>query len=155
MATITTSRPFVHIFCLLCNYRFMKRHTDHLIGRGSLSQHFEQGRLARQNCPRSTHGLHPSGGRIALTLLAVSNESRIAKLPPTRFGRMLASSFAFYRAALQHCWQLTGTPLAFAIQASQRLGPDGAAGPEGTRPQQPAHCGVCGGYVCEQLTIHY
>ncbi len=99
MATVTTSRPFVHIFCLLCNYRCMKRHTDHLIGRGSLAQHFEQGRLARQDYPRSAFGLHDSGRRDALALLAASNEGRIIELLPMRFGRMLARPFAFYRDA--------------------------------------------------------
>ena len=77
----------------------MKRNTDHLIGRGSLRQRFEQGRLARQDCPRSTLGLQMSGGRDPLALLAASNEGRIAELLPTRFGRMLASPFAFYRGA--------------------------------------------------------
>ena len=77
----------------------MKRNTDHLIGRGSLAQRFEQGRLARQHCPRSALGLHISGGRDGLALLAASNDGRIAELLPTRFGRMLASPFAFYRGA--------------------------------------------------------
>ena len=77
----------------------MKRNTDHLIGRGSLAQRFEQGRLARHECPRSTLGLHDSQGRDALELLAASNIGRIAELLPTRFGRMLASPFAFYRGA--------------------------------------------------------
>ena len=86
-------------FFLLCHHCDMKRNTDHLIGRGSLSQRFEQGRLARQDCPRSTLGLHNNGERDALALLAASNEGRIAELLPTRFGRMLASPFAFYRGA--------------------------------------------------------
>ena len=77
----------------------MKRNTDYLIGRGSLAQRFEQGRLARQHCPRSALGLHISGGRDGLALLAASNDGRIAELLPTRFGRMLASPFAFYRGA--------------------------------------------------------
>ncbi len=89
----------------------MKRNTDHLIGRGSLAQRFEQGRLARQNCPRSALGLHHTGGRDALALLAASNEGRIAELLPTRFGRMLASPFAFYRgAAMLMAHDLAQTP---------------------------------------------
>ena len=77
----------------------MKRNTDHLIGRGTLAQRFEQGRLTRQSCPRSALGLHDSGGRDPLALLAASNHGRVAELLPTRFGRMLASPFAFYRGA--------------------------------------------------------
>ena len=89
----------------------MKRNTDHLIGRGSLAQRFEQGRLARRDCPRSTLGLHDSGGRDALELLAASNVGRIAELLPTRFGRMLASPFAFYRgAAMLMAHDLAQTP---------------------------------------------
>ncbi len=89
----------------------MKRNTDHLIGRGSLAQRFEQGRLARQSCPRSALGLHQNNGRDALALLAASNEGRVAELLPTRFGRMLASPFAFYRgAAMLMAHDLAQTP---------------------------------------------
>ena len=77
----------------------MKRNTDHLIGRGSLAQRFEHGRLARQHCPRSALGLQGAGKRDGLPLLAESNDGRIAELLPTRFGRMLASPFSFYRGA--------------------------------------------------------
>jgi uncharacterized protein (DUF2252 family) len=89
----------------------MKRNTDHLIGRGSLDQRFEQGRLARQTCPRSALGTHVSNGRDAIALLKASNEGRIAELLPTRFGRMLASPFAFYRgAAVLMAHDLAQTP---------------------------------------------
>ena len=89
----------------------MKRNTDHLIGRGSLAQRFELGRLARQDCPRSALGLHESGGRDALALLAASNQGRITELLPTRFGRMLASPFAFYRGgAMLMAHDLAQTP---------------------------------------------
>ena len=77
----------------------MKKNTDHLIGRGSLAQRFEQGRLARQHCPRAALGMQANTERDALALLAASNEGRIPELVPTRFGRMLASPFAFYRGA--------------------------------------------------------
>ena len=72
---------------------------DHLIGRGSLEQRFELGRLSRQNCPRSVLSVHKSDARDPLKLLAESNKGRVAELLPTRFGRMLASPFAFYRGA--------------------------------------------------------
>ena len=89
----------------------MKRNTDHLIGRGALAQRFEQGRLARQDCPRSALGEHQSGGREALALLAASNKGRIAELLPTRFGRMLAGPSAFYRgAAVLMAHDLAQTP---------------------------------------------
>ncbi len=89
----------------------MKRNTDHLIGRGSLAQRFELGRLARENCPRSALGLHQNGERDALALLSASNEGRIAELLPIRFGRMLPSPFAFYRgAAMLMAHDLAQTP---------------------------------------------
>ncbi len=89
----------------------MKRNTDHLIGRGSLAQRFELGRLARESCPRSALALHESGGRDPLALLAVSNEGRIAELLPIRYGRMLESPFAFYRgAAMLMAHDLAQTP---------------------------------------------
>ncbi|TAG26747.1 MAG: DUF2252 domain-containing protein [Burkholderiales bacterium] len=77
----------------------MNRNTDHLIGRGSLEQRFDLGRLARQACPRSALALHETHGRDALALLAQSNKGRVAELIPTRYGRMLASPLAFYRGA--------------------------------------------------------
>jgi uncharacterized protein (DUF2252 family) len=77
----------------------MNRNTDHLIGRGSLEQRFDLGRLARQACPRSALSLHETQGRDPLALLAESNKGRVAELIPTRYGRMLASPFAFYRGA--------------------------------------------------------
>ena len=77
----------------------MKRNMDHLIGRGSLEQRFELGRLSRQNCPRSVLSVHKTDARDPLKLLAESNKGRVAELLPTRFGRMLASPFAFYRGA--------------------------------------------------------
>jgi len=75
----------------------MKQNTYHLISRGSLRQRFEQGCLARQDCPRPTFGLQISGRRDALALLAASNQGSITELLPTYFGRMLASPFAFFR----------------------------------------------------------
>ena len=77
----------------------MKQNTDHLIGHGSLRQRFGQGLWERQCCPRPTFGLRISGWRNPLALLAASNEGRIAELLTTRFGRMLASPFAFYCGA--------------------------------------------------------
>ncbi|MCW7541551.1 DUF2252 domain-containing protein [Aquabacterium sp. A7-Y] len=77
----------------------MKHTTDHLIGRGSLQQRREQGRAARKQCPRSALGRHEAGGRDALALLAQADPGRVAELLPLRYGRMLASPFAFFRGA--------------------------------------------------------
>jgi uncharacterized protein (DUF2252 family) len=89
----------------------MERNTDHLIGRGSLAQRFEQGRLAREGCPRSALALHDSKGRDPLALLHESNLGRVAELIPVRFGRMLESPFAFYRgAAMLMAHDLAQTP---------------------------------------------
>jgi uncharacterized protein (DUF2252 family) len=59
------------------------------------------GRAARKRVPRSVHGLYePAAGREEpVTVLERQAESRVPWLVPIRYGRMLASPFAFYRGA--------------------------------------------------------
>src|SRR5271163_150281 len=61
----------------------------------------ERGRAARQTTPRSAHGeWGPAPERHdPVALLAAQAASRVQELVPIRYGRMLASPFAFYRGA--------------------------------------------------------
>ena len=61
----------------------------------------EAGRALRVSCPRESHaGFSPASARPdPIELLMRSSEGRIEHLVPIRYGRMLASPFAFYRGA--------------------------------------------------------
>ncbi len=72
------------------------------------------GRAARAAVPRRSHaGFHPPAARPdPVALLTQQDAGRIADLLPIRFGRMLASPFAFLRgAALIMASDLSGTPV--------------------------------------------
>jgi len=72
------------------------------------------GRAARAAVPRRSHArFHPSAARPdPVALLTQQDAGRIADLLPIRFGRMLASPFAFLRgAALIMASDLSGTPV--------------------------------------------
>ena len=58
-----------------------------------------KGRAAREKAPRSAHGeFAPAPARpSALETLGAQDETRVPELVPVRYGRMLASPFAFYR----------------------------------------------------------
>ena len=60
-----------------------------------------QGKALREQAPRDAHaGWHPPADRRdPVELLTESNAGRVMELVPLRFGRMLASPFAFYRGA--------------------------------------------------------
>jgi uncharacterized protein (DUF2252 family) len=55
------------------------------------------GKAARGTVPRSGHGEWEPAARDPLQILARQDESRLAQLVPIRYGRMLASPFAFFR----------------------------------------------------------
>ena len=57
------------------------------------------GKAARRQAPRSGHGEWEAPDRDVLAILAAQDESRVSELVPLRYGRMLASPFAFYRGA--------------------------------------------------------
>jgi uncharacterized protein (DUF2252 family) len=59
------------------------------------------GKSVRKQVPRSAHAAWepPAGRREPVDLLRESNEGRIEHLLPIRYGRMLASPFAFFRGA--------------------------------------------------------
>ncbi|HEX5376784.1 MAG TPA: DUF2252 domain-containing protein [Solirubrobacterales bacterium] len=71
------------------------------------------GKAARGDSPRSSHGeWAPAAGRPdPVELLESQATSRVGQLVPLRYGRMLASPFAFYRgAAAVMAADLAGTP---------------------------------------------
>jgi uncharacterized protein (DUF2252 family) len=80
---------------------------------GSPSERAAAGRAARGHAPRSSHGAWaPAADRIdPVDLLERQAASRVGRLVPLRYGRMLASPFAFYRgAAAVMAADLAGTP---------------------------------------------
>jgi uncharacterized protein (DUF2252 family) len=67
----------------------------------TIAERRDQGRQARQRCPRQSHGTWKSKDRThdPLELLRYSNADRIPGLVPVRHGRMLQSPFAFFRGS--------------------------------------------------------
>jgi uncharacterized protein (DUF2252 family) len=78
------------------------------------SERAAQGKASRAKTPRSSHAaLDLADDRDALGLLEAQARSRVAELVPIRYGRMLASPFAFFRgAAAIMAHDLAGTPAA-------------------------------------------
>ncbi len=80
-----------------------------------------RGKAARAEVPRSSHAAWdaPSGRPDPVGLLEEQAESRVQELVPIRYGRMLASPFAFYRgAAYLMASDLASTPRSgFVVQA--------------------------------------
>lgn len=83
----------------------------------SLSQPIEDGKIIRTNVPRVSHDAVGNIKRDPIKLLRESNKNRIARLIPLRYGRMLASPFAFYRgSACVQAHDLSTTPQTGLIQ---------------------------------------
>lgn len=77
----------------------------------TVKERIEQGRRARERARRRQHGLLGVIGRDPLPLLQASNAGRLERLVPLRYGRMLASPFAFFRgSAILQAHDLAGTP---------------------------------------------
>lgn len=55
------------------------------------------GKSARGSVPRSSQGTWDPASRDALAILTGQDENRVRELVPIRYGRMLASPFAFFR----------------------------------------------------------
>ena len=70
-----------------------------------------RGKDARRQTPRESHADFHPGQRDPVRLLEQQATSRVPELVPIRYGRMLASPFAFYRgAALVMATDLSSTP---------------------------------------------
>ena len=81
--------------------------------RPSLAELRDLGKSLRKKCPRSSHAVWkaPDNRPDPLRLLEQSNQGRIARLIPIRYGRMVRTPFTFYRgAALNMAADLAGTP---------------------------------------------
>ncbi|HKF82586.1 MAG TPA: DUF2252 domain-containing protein [Solirubrobacterales bacterium] len=76
------------------------------------------GKAARGDLARSAHAELNTGSRDPLAILQAQDESRVPELVPIRYGRMLASPFAFFRgAAAVMAADLAGTPrTGFGVQ---------------------------------------
>src|SRR3954453_5440913 len=87
-----------------------------------VAERTERGRAARRQAPRPTHGdwERPASAGGPLDFLAAGDAHRIPELVPIRYGRMLASPFAFFRGAADvMAADLDGTPASgLAVQAS-------------------------------------
>ena len=68
-------------------------------GRSSLAARIEEGKAARAKVPRAALAECKIEDRDPIALLDASNVGRVAELIPIRYGRMVASPFAFYRGA--------------------------------------------------------
>ena len=69
------------------------------------------GKAARDAVPRSRHGEWEPASRDPLRILTAQDATRIPELVPIRYGRMLASPFAFFRgAAAMMAADLSRTP---------------------------------------------
>jgi uncharacterized protein (DUF2252 family) len=64
-----------------------------------LSDRAAAGKAARGAMRRSAHGDWDTAARDPLSILRKQDESRVPELVPIRYGRMLASPFAFFRGA--------------------------------------------------------
>ncbi|WP_235851272.1 DUF2252 family protein, partial [Paraburkholderia piptadeniae] len=68
-------------------------------GRGPRASRVMAGKAARSRFPRSSLARCDLPARDVIALLESSNEGRLPALIPIRYGRMVASPFAFYRGA--------------------------------------------------------
>ncbi|MCP3723175.1 DUF2252 domain-containing protein [Paraburkholderia sp. CNPSo 3272] len=68
-------------------------------GRGSLADRVRRGKTARKEVPREKLAECRIADRDPIALLDASNVGRVTELIPIRYGRMVASPFAFYRGA--------------------------------------------------------
>lgn len=77
-------------------------------------ERLKAGKTLRDKCSRASHGkvvLGQGPKRDIVALIKASNEDRLQNLVPIRHGRMLQSSFAFFRGtAVLQAYDLYGTP---------------------------------------------
>ncbi|HYX76556.1 MAG TPA: DUF2252 family protein, partial [Gaiellaceae bacterium] len=65
-----------------------------------MAERTARGKAARKAAPRSSHSaLEVDPGRDPLAIIEAQNRQRLPSLVPIKYGRMLASPFAFYRGA--------------------------------------------------------
>ncbi|KKX57492.1 DUF2252 domain-containing protein [Pseudomonas putida] len=77
----------------------------------ALKDRLKQGKDARKKCPRNQQAALGKAHRDPIPLIKASSEGRIQSLVELRYGRMLESSFSFFRGnALLQAHDLAGTP---------------------------------------------
>lgn len=77
-----------------------------------LQERQQRGRALRDQCARKEHAKQAQHQRDPVDLLEQSSQGRLPSLVPLRYGRMLASPFAFYRGtALLQAHDLSSTPI--------------------------------------------
>lgn len=74
---------------------------DYVGRRPSLKERLAAGKALRDRVPRADHGLYkaPANRPDPVSILEMQNATRVAKLVPVRFARMLASPFSFLRGS--------------------------------------------------------
>jgi uncharacterized protein (DUF2252 family) len=83
----------------------------------TLEKRFAAGRKLRNQVSRSSHDVIGDTHRDPIKLLESSSAGRVERLVPLRYGRMLASPFAFYRgSAIIQAHDLATTPHTGLIQ---------------------------------------
>jgi uncharacterized protein (DUF2252 family) len=83
----------------------------------SFKDRVAKGRALRKTVSRSSHATVGNVKRDPIELLKASSQGRVGRLVPLRYGRMLASPFAFYRGtAIIQAHDLAGTPHTGLIQ---------------------------------------
>lgn len=76
----------------------------------SLKDRLQQGKDARQNCPRSSQAIAGKMNRDPIPLIQASSQGRVESLVELRYGRMLVSPFTFFRGnALLQAHDLSST----------------------------------------------
>jgi uncharacterized protein (DUF2252 family) len=86
-----------------------RRMTEYL----SVADRVAKGKAARREVPRSSHGIYqpPANRPSPVDLVERQAQTRLPRLVPIRYGRMLVSPFTFYRgAALIMASDLAATP---------------------------------------------
>ena len=110
-----------------------------LVPHATVAEREARGRDARAHCSRASHAqLEFAAERDPIAILEAQERSRVAELVPIRYGRMLATPFAFYRgAAAVMAYDLASTP---RTRLHAQLCGD-------------AHLGNFGGYASAERTL--
>ncbi len=90
-----------------------KYQLDSAVGRMTVAERVERGKVARAEVPRDSHAVFdpPADRPDPISLLEAQGLTRVPDLVPVRYGRMMVSPFTFFRgAALPMASDLATTP---------------------------------------------
>ncbi len=91
-----------------------KYQLDSAVGRLTVAERVERGKVARAEVPRDSHAVFdpPPDRPDPISLLEAQGLTRVPELVPVRYGRMMVSPFTFFRgAALPMASDLAATPV--------------------------------------------